>query len=237
VTKPGAYDVDAIKLLYGLSTATPAQPFCTDEDTTADVHCNRFDYPGDPLTKTYIPLYQGFLTQFLTGQTPSAPTTRSTTCSSSCAMAPRRLDARDHLGVERHHRTGARPAAGRAGLEPELRRARGLHGPPRAVAPVPRRPDAARQLRGDPTTGNPAFPAIFNEVVANLNNVDGVRSFTTRRAMVDILAHLQLSAAYDALVQSRAAYVAQRSSLTGAAGELTDDLIARIDSVTHPYFK
>ncbi len=90
---------------------------------------------------------------------------------------------------------------------------------------------------GDPTVQNPAFPQIFNEVVSNLQNVDGIRSFTTRRAMVDILARLQITAAYDALVQTRAQIATQRASMTGTAAELTDDLLARIDAATHPYFK
>ena len=29
----------------------------------------------------------------------------------------------------------------------------------------------------------------------------------------------------------------QRASMTGTAAELTDDLLARIDAATHPYFK
>jgi hypothetical protein len=74
-------------------------------------------------------------------------------------------------------------------------------------------------------------------VVGNLQNTDGARSFATRRTMVDILAKLQMTAAYDALVQSRAQIAAQRASLTGVAAEMTDDLLARIDAATHPYFK
>ncbi|MFN2548848.1 MAG: zinc-dependent metalloprotease, partial [Myxococcales bacterium] len=35
VTRPGSYDVDAIKLLYGMTQSLPPEPFCTDEDTYA----------------------------------------------------------------------------------------------------------------------------------------------------------------------------------------------------------
>ena len=234
VTRPGAYDTDAIKLLYGLTQAVPAQPFCTDEDTTADVHCNRFDYPGDPMTVTYIPLYNGFLNQFLTGQTPSAPNnslnnvlkfvrsgtvaeiTQAWSATIGAVHAPLTTAELQTAGYAPRADSMARRILSRLFLDDVA--LRGTFG-------------------GDPTTTNPAFPAIFNEVVANLNNVDGIRSFTTRRAMVDILAHLQISAAYDALVQSKAQLQAQRSGLTGVTAELTDDLMARIDAATHPYFK
>src|SRR5262249_20238400 len=33
VTTPGAYDTDAIRLLYGMTRNLPSEPFCTDEDT------------------------------------------------------------------------------------------------------------------------------------------------------------------------------------------------------------
>jgi hypothetical protein len=237
MTQPGAYDTAAVKLLYGQATALPSAtfPFCTDEDISADPHCNQFDYPGDPLTKTYQPLYAGFLGQFMTGQTASAPNNslnnmlkfvRSSTSVAEINSAWAATIAGIHAPLPTAQTSNAAYAAradymGRRILsrlfldDPSLRGA----------------------FAGDPTTTNPAFPAIFNEVVANLNNVDGVRTFTTRRTMVDILAHLQLAAAYDALVQARAALAAQRPSLTGSAGEMTDDLMARIDSVTHPYFK
>ena len=55
--------------------------------------------------------------------------------------------------------------------------------------------------------------------------------------MVDILKYLQINAAYDALVQARAQIAAQRAGMTGAQAELTDDLLARIDAATHPYFR
>ena len=79
--------------------------------------------------------------------------------------------------------------------------------------------------------------AIFTEINGNLLNGDGIRSFSTRRAMVDIFAHLQITAAYDALVSARAQIASQRASMTGVQAELTDDLLARIDAATHPYFK
>ncbi len=234
VTTPGAYDTDAIKLLYGVSQNTPAQPFCTDEDTVADPHCNRFDYPGDPMTVTYVPLYQQFLGAFLGGQTPSAPNN---------SLNNVLKFVRNGAGAEIVPAWNAVIAGSQVPLTTTQLQTQGY---------APRADYMARRILsrlflddvalrgtfgGDPTTSNPAFPAIFNQVVGNLQNSDGARSFSTRRAMVDILAHLQIAAAYDALVQSRAQIAAQRASLTGVAGEMTDDLLARIDAATHPYFK
>ena len=234
VTKPGAYDTDAVKLLYGLTQTPPAQPFCTDEDTQADPHCNRFDYPGDPMTATYIPLYQGFLNQFLTGQTPSAPNN---------SLNNVLKFVRNGTAAEIPQAWAATIGAVHAPLTTAQLQQAGYA--PRADAMARRvlsrlfldLPALRGTFAGDPTVQNPAFPAIFNEVVANLQNVDGIRSFTTRRAMVDILGRLQLTAAYDALVQTRAQIAAQRASMTGVTAELTDDLLARIDAATHPYFK
>ena len=234
MTQPGAYDVDAVKLLYGMTQTPPAEPFCTDEDLATDPHCNQFDYPGDPMTVTYIPLYQGYLNQFLTGQTPNAPNNslnnvlkfvrngtdaempQAWSAAISAVHAPLTADQLQQAGYAPRADSMARRVLSRLFLDdPSLR----------------------GSFAGDPTAQNPAFPQIFNEVVANLQNVDAIRSFTNRRAMVDILARLQITPAYDALLQSRAQIATQRASMTGTDAELTDDLLARIDAVTHPYFK
>lgn len=235
VTKPGAYDTDAIKLLYGMTQTEPQEPFCTDEDTTADPHCNRFDYPGDPMTVTYIPLYQGFLNDFLTGASANPPNNslnnilkfvRTGTITEipqawAATVQGFKVGSLSTTQAQDRNYTARADYMGKRVLSRLFLDDWSLRG----------------DFPGDPTATNPAFPAIFNEVVGNLQNADGIRSFGTRRAMVDILSHLQMSAAYDALVQSRAAIAAQRASMTGTQAELTDDLLARIDAATHPYFK
>ena len=235
VTKPGAYDVDAIKLLYGMTTSMPSEPFCTDEDTYSDPHCNQFDYPGDPLTGSYIPLYQGFLAQFMSGQSPSAPnnslnnvlkfvrngTVQEITAAWNATVAGIKVG-----GLTTAQATNAAYAARADYMD-------------RRVLSRLFVDDASLRgnFTGNPSFTNPAFPAMFNEIYGNLVNQDGVRSFTTRRLMVDILSSFQISSAYDALLQARAAIAQQRSGLTGSSAELTDDLLARIDAATHPYFK
>jgi hypothetical protein len=234
VTNPGVYDTDAIKLLYGLSQTPPAQPFCTDEDTQADPHCNRFDYPGDPMTVTYIPLYQQFLNAFLTGQTGSAPNNSL----NNVLKFVRNGAISEIVPAWNATIAGSQVPLTDAQLQTQGYAPRADYMARRILSRLFLDPAQMRGVfSGDPTPYNPAFPAIFSQVVGNLQNTDGVRSFATRRTMVDILAHLQMAAAYDALVQSRAQIAAQRASLTGVTAEMTDDLLARIDAATHPYFK
>ncbi|MCA1829784.1 MAG: hypothetical protein LC689_22935, partial [Myxococcales bacterium] len=211
------------------------EPFCTDEDTYADPHCNQFDYPGDPMTVTYIPLYQGFLAQFMSGQSPSAPNN---------SLNNILKFVRDGRVPEITAAWAATVAGFKVGslstsqLSNAAYAARADYMGRRVLSRLFLDDWALRgNFPGDPTVANPAFPAIFNEINGNLLNSDGIRSFSTRRAMVDILSYLQITAAYDALVQARAQIAAQRASMTGVTAELTDDLLARIDAATHPYFK
>ncbi|MGZ6143459.1 MAG: zinc-dependent metalloprotease [Myxococcales bacterium] len=235
VTRPGAYDVDAIKLLYGMTQTPPAEPFCTDEDTYADPHCNQFDYPGDPLTGSYIPLYQGFLAQFMNGQSPSAPNNSLNNVlkfvrNGSLSEIPQAWAATVagfKVGSLTSAQTGNPAYAARADYM-------GRRVLSRLFVDDP---SLRGNFGGNPSFTNPAFPAMFNEINGNLLNSDGIRTFTTRRLMVDILSSFQIAAAYDALVQARAQIAAQRAGMTGATAEMTDDLLARIDAATHPYFK
>ena len=41
--KPQSYDIDAIKLLYGLSTTRPTDKFCNDSGVAVDPDCTTFD--------------------------------------------------------------------------------------------------------------------------------------------------------------------------------------------------
>jgi hypothetical protein len=235
VTTPGAYDVDAIKLLYGMTQTEPSEPFCTDEDTTADPHCNRFDYPGDPMTGTYMPLYQGFLNDFLSGASPSAPNNSLNNILKFVRFGTMAEIPQAWAAAVQGFKVGSLTTAQ---AQNASYAARADYMGKRVLSRLFLDDWSVRgDFPGDPTATNPAFPAIFNEVVGNLLNSDGIRSFGTRRAMVDILTHLQMSAAYDALVQARGQIAAQRASMTGTQAELTDDLLARIDAATHPYFK
>jgi hypothetical protein len=232
--KPGPYDVDAIKWLYGLSTNLPKQHFCTDEDTTVDPDCTPYDATDDPLNKYYGPQYTSVLGDFLSGANPTAPNTTLN-------------------NVLKYLRAGS--AAQR--LQAWQTAIAGLQVPADAnkVATVPgygARVDAAAHrlfarlylddasLRGD-FTNDPAVdaqvtPLVLKELEGNLLDSDKIRSYDTRRAMVDILKKMQIQAAYDTLVDARNQINAGLGGLTGSDLNDAQDLLARIDAATQPYF-
>ena len=231
---PAPYDVAAVKYLYGLSTDLPTQPFCTDEDTVVDPDCTPYDATQDPLNQYYGPQYGLVLGQFLDGTSAVAPNVTLN-------------------NVLKYVRAGS-PAQRLQAWKTALA---GLQVPADAskVASVPgygARVDFAAHrllarlylddasLRGDfsndPAPDAQLTPLVLKELQGNLLNSDKVRSFATRRAMVDILKKLQTQDAYNLLVDARAQIAATLSGLSGSELNDTQDLIARIDAATHPYF-
>ncbi len=67
-------------------------------------------------------------------------------------------------------------------------------------------------------------------------NVDGVRSYETRRVCVDVLKKLQNASALAILREARDALVAGKVSLTGADLAQAEDLQVRIEKAIQPYF-
>jgi hypothetical protein len=230
---PGAYDVDAVKFLYGLASATPAQPFCTDSDVGSDPDCNMFDTGAKPLDITYAPYYQRYLNAFLTGRIGSPPnnslnhvlqfvkdgTPEQATSAWATTIGPIKVPVSASLlaqpGYGARVDAAARRVLSRLFLDDPMMRG---------------------YFMDDISPLSAAYGDIFNEVQANLLNGDGARSFTTRRKTVDIFKKMQTLHALGALLGSRAQIATQRAGLTGDAAALTDDLLARIDAATHPYF-
>jgi len=229
VTTPPAYDQDAIKLLYGMSQTEPQQPFCTDEDTAVDVHCNRFDFPGDPFTKTFAPRYAQVASDFVTGKNASPP---NVTLNNVLQFVRSSAD-RAEMTAAWQAAIGPiwNPPAGSNAARVDYLGRRVLS---RIFLDDP-------SLRGtfadDVTAAHPLFPAILMEVQAEL--VDSTKSCTTRRAMVDILKLVQTTTAYQGLLSARVEVATERRMATDGtpAAALLDDLLARIDAATHPYFK
>lgn len=68
---PGAYDHQAIKYLYGLSTELPTLPFCNDsgvfpaDASLTDPLCLPFDRGVDPLNENYGPRFAAFAKNYL----------------------------------------------------------------------------------------------------------------------------------------------------------------------------
>lgn len=227
---PGAYDHQAIKYLYGLTEELPSLPFCTDEQTELDPNCVRFDDPTPtPLTAYQIPIYTDYKDLLLAGAYPP-----------SLAALIVQIFGTEVLGFARRGTTADASAAWTAALAG-------------ARAPVP----AARAAAADAltaaiydelylnTTGAiTAFPtatatvsAIASDAKAFLINDDNARSFATRRLIIDALKRAQNTPSYLALIDSRGALAAKLTTLGPTERALTQDLIARIDAATSPYFQ
>jgi hypothetical protein len=94
--------------------------------------------------------------------------------------------------------------------------------------------DARGDITPDPTPDETVTPLIVAQLHDNLTNGDGLRTFATRRLAVDVLKHMQVQAALDALVDARAKI--STKGLSGSALNDTNDLLARIDAALTPYF-
>ncbi|MDB4966614.1 MAG: hypothetical protein JWN44_2303 [Myxococcales bacterium] len=232
----GPYDIAAIKLLYGMSTDLPAQPFCTDQDTVTDVDCNPFDRGADPLTAYYAKNYSLYMNFFLTYG----------------FFFPPDYYVNGTLQFVRSSQTSTRMAdAFKLAMK-------GLTIPADANLVATNmgygsRVDMATQFvlnrlyldlpanRGsftsDPPLDSTLTPLVMTELRGNLTNADQIRSYETRRMVVDILKKMQTQDAYNLLLAAKDALTQQLTTLTGNEKANTMDLIARIDAATHPYYK
>lgn len=234
---PGAYDRQAIQYLYGQSSALPTLPFCTDEQTLTDPNCVRFDDPTPtPLTDYQIPTYALFRDLLLDG-----------------VFAPRvaslivQFFGTEVLGFARRGSAADAALAWSAMLDG-------------ARAPLPADALAANPALGAAadalsaavfgelylsTTGAikaaPSNPALLQAIATDgknlLINGDRVRSFATRRLVVDALKKAQTTPAYLALVDARTAIAGTLAGLPAAERALTEDLLARLDRAITPYFQ
>ena len=234
---PGSYDIEAIRYLHGMDTALPSAPFCTDEDTAVDPACVRFDAGRDPLAESATPDYDYIMPIVF---------------------------ARGMTGLERYFDYYSRGLRGfvQGGVPDNAWRAWEL-----LVAPV-RVPLATELLEENPGYGAiadavarrlftllyvapgaydailsaPSDPAVVADIVAelhgNLLDLDGVRSFETRRLCVDILRQMQSLPAFQVLLDARDVLAAELDAGAMDADEraLTRDLVSRIDRAVSPYF-
>lgn len=233
---PGPYDIDAIRYLYDLSPSLPWQPFCTDDHTTTDPNCVRFDVPSTaPLVDYQIPQYQFLMTWFLEGWLPPDLVELYFT-----------YYGLELMGYARAGAPGEAQAAWTTILD-------GVRAPidPAVLAALPSYGPAAdaitafwyRELvqpRGEIAMAI-TNPSVIAHLAADgrgaIENADGVRSYATRRIVVDALKSMQHVEAYVALVDARTALTAQLGALGATDQVLTRDLIARIDAAISPYFE
>ncbi len=228
----GDYDRQAIKYLYGLSEDLPTAAFCTDEHTTVDPDCNRFDQGANPYDP-YVTFYKSVVGEYVTGTSPNPPNRSMNNVlkyvRAGKDSATRQMAFLDAISRVKVLAAGATPPAGED---------------PARIDDVAQRVfkrlylDDAK-LRGeftaDPTDSAVTALAIV-ELRGNLMNVDGIRSWATRRIMVDILKKLQSSSALAALKDAEADLNTKLPTLTGDDALQAGDLLARIKAATTPYF-
>lgn len=232
---PGPYDEAAIRYLYGLSSALPTQPFCTDPDTLVDPTCNRGDATSNPLDLFHGVNYREWFDAAVAGIA-GLPSDVALNLSAQYVRASTTAQTRLHAFDVLMY-------GSRAPLAPEV-----LASSPRYASvadSMARRifqrlyldPTSSRGLfTADPPVDALLTPAILEQLRANLLNVDGVRSYPTRRVVVDVLKKLQRYEAYAILREAREALTAARPGLSGNELLAADDLASRIDRALSPYF-
>ncbi|MCC6807734.1 MAG: zinc-dependent metalloprotease [Deltaproteobacteria bacterium] len=238
---PQAYDVDAIRFLYGLSKDEPKQPFCTDGGIYESADCNQFDTGAVPLVgyakdysefveslfdptstrfkwarywQTYY--YSWYLTDMMKfvrdGTAPHAENALA------AIMAP------ISVGLSKH------TAAADQELLNELHQIflRNLY------LDAPR--DWGALEYPLPTMGSPLATTIIRELKGTIENTDKVRTYGTRRVAVDSLKAMQSTEALEALRDANLMLAIEATRLAGATLLEHQDLMGRIDAAMHPYF-
>jgi hypothetical protein len=237
---PGQYDVEAIKYLYQMAPRTPSSPFCTDGDLVYDPDCAAFDYGADPLKEKWAPIYSllldiiqdwGWGTFFdyfhdyymngVLGWARNASDEAVAVEAYNIAVGA----ARAPISAENLAKPGYAEMAD--GLAQRVLKRLFLDGP---------------ELRGY-ISDDPSYAKVIelamHDLRDNLANVDKVRSFATRRVVVDILKKMQNDEAYSILTESKASITAAMSLGGMSAQEVrdTNDLLARINRAISPYYE
>lgn len=226
-SQPGPYDVDAVRYLYGLSPDLPAQPFCTDDSVGIDPDCQRFDTGSDPFAATWTPRWE-LLRDFFTRYGVDA-----SWLPYFSSYASGVFDYANNGDWDQSNRAFA-TMIGEVGapIDPALLADPSFYpsGADLVLAEVLR-------LVG-PTPSWAIAASVDQQIGAVLVNLDGVRSYASRRAMVDILKGRQTVEALTMLLDARASIAAQLAAggMSPTEATQTRDLLARIDRATSPYF-
>jgi Met-zincin len=223
---PAHYDIDAVKYLYGQVTTLPTDPFCTDDQVGRDPDCQRFDTGADPLFDTWLDRWSLVRDYFVRFDVDASfvPYLKSYAGGTydyaehgDDSQAGRALDIiLDQIGAPIDPGLLADPTYFASGADRMLRAVLAELGPAPSVAIVDRIDDQLDQV---------------------LTNSDGVRSFESRRQVVDLLSNRQTTDALTRLLAARTTIAAHVIGLSTVDAILTRDLLARIDHATSPYFR
>ncbi|MFO0579072.1 MAG: zinc-dependent metalloprotease [Polyangia bacterium] len=240
--KPQSFDIDAIKLLYGLAATKPTDKFCNDSGVALEPDCRTFDQTDDPYSKVYLPSYTDLLKDFLDNKTTTSPSNTLNGVLDYVRTATTVANLNKFWN-------GVMDTAGyslKAGKADAMK----IKDPTFAARTdfMARRviqrlflDDAS--LRGR-FTNDPPSEATFNasvlaEVKAMIKNTDGIRTVASRKVAANFLKKKQSVEAFNILREGYA-------QLTGdlAAGKFKDpseeaqavDLVAYMDKLMAPYF-
>ncbi len=232
---PAAYDVAAVRYLYGLDATAPTQPFCTDEDTTVDATCDRFDVGANPLVEDIAPRYQAAMRAAFNAAPLDA---RHVWAVTRYVRAPvseaQRLEAFNILVGD----TAPPMRQDIIGLGQYANRYADFFNAALLANLFLEAPEVRDEIRVNPAMYDPAFSArVVTVARESLTSSDGQRSFETMRIMVDVLKAMQTADAYVALTTARSYFATNRNYFAAEAQPLVDDLIRRIDVACSPYFK
>lgn len=236
LSAPGAYDIAAVKFLYGLSTTASSNAFCTDDGVALSAACDRFDEGADPLTTQHIPAFKKKMTATFKREADLSygemfTLTRWVRGPSSEAQ---RLQAFNALVEDTAPPFKPEVLA----LGPSARAVGDLYNASFLLNLFVDAPAYRDEIGVDPLLQDDAFRARVIQVVSNqLTSSDNQRSFETMRPMVDVLKAMQHNDALAALLNARAFFVANRASYAVQYQPLVDDLVRRIDAATSPYFR
>lgn len=239
---PGAYDIAAVKYLYGLSQDYPnTAPFCNDSGVSVDPDCAPFDFGADPMHELWGDYYAYYVDLFVFqfGFPPDfldwfGLTDGLLSYARAGADESQAVDALK-IGLDR----GAAP------VDPAATAADPNFGPSAdalAIYVLKRLWTDPPELRASYITNDPFYAGVYQGSLDQLKlivkNADTVRSYESRRASVDILKKFQTLDAYQALVDAKGLLQAQLASGQIAASDVlsANDLLARINAATNPYF-
>ena len=237
VFTPQSYDVAALKLLYGISAASPVDPFCTDEDTTVDPDCSRFDVGAESLADFFGPINLDTVRDL--SHRPDLPVHPGQLHHEQRGRvrARRRLQLRPHPGLPGRDQLRDRRGAAASGRhrEPGQRLLR-LHQQEDPARPglVPHLERQLHRERPAHRLGSGPECPLPGRRGGWLRNTNGVPASRTGAPPRDVLKKVQTSSAYIELLGARSDILAASPT---PVDPFVADLLARIDVAVTPYFK
>ncbi|MFP2903649.1 zinc-dependent metalloprotease [Pyxidicoccus sp. 3LFB2] len=235
--EPGPYDVEAVRYLYGLSSQLPTHAFCA--TTGVDPYCNASDRFDDPLRKFYIPRFHARIDGWMRGTRPLAQVLRSFDFEVKFPLQfVRAGDAQTRAAAYSLALAPLRPPLQIPANVPATYAAHADELAWRTLARLYLDPAASRgQFTANPPNSPELLPLVIADAKAILLNTDGIRSYTARRTMVDVLKVQQTLSSYVALREAQDTLVAQLPSLGVEDRLQTEELLARLSTAVSPYYR